>query len=84
MHVKMKRIESGVAVPKGLFTLYMNVKIGLKDKYNNPICLIQMLMVYKRIKGISLGTPEKIQIWRAVLTHDQPKMSSFSVIRGCI
>jgi hypothetical protein len=27
MHVKMTRIESGVTVPKGLFTLYMNVKI---------------------------------------------------------
>jgi hypothetical protein len=27
MHVKMTRIETGVTVPKGLFTLYMNVKI---------------------------------------------------------
>jgi hypothetical protein len=27
MHVKMTRIESGVTVPKGLFTLYVNVKI---------------------------------------------------------
>jgi hypothetical protein len=27
MHVKMTTIESGVTVPKGLFTLYMNVKI---------------------------------------------------------
>jgi threonine/homoserine efflux transporter RhtA len=27
MHVKMTRIQSGVTVPKGLFTLYMNVKI---------------------------------------------------------
>jgi hypothetical protein len=27
MHVKMTRIESGVTFPKGLFTLYMNVKI---------------------------------------------------------
>jgi hypothetical protein len=27
MHVKMTRIESGVVVPKGLFILYMNVKI---------------------------------------------------------
>jgi hypothetical protein len=26
MHVKMTRIESRVTVPKGLFTLYMNVK----------------------------------------------------------
>jgi preprotein translocase subunit SecE len=27
MHVKMTRIESGVTVPKGLFSLYINVKI---------------------------------------------------------
>jgi hypothetical protein len=27
MHVKMTRIESGVTIPKGLFTLYVNVKI---------------------------------------------------------
>jgi hypothetical protein len=27
MHVKMTRIESGVTVPKGLFTLYVNAKI---------------------------------------------------------
>jgi hypothetical protein len=27
MHVKMTRIESGVTVPKDLFTLYVNVKI---------------------------------------------------------
>jgi hypothetical protein len=27
MHVKMTRIESGVTVPKGLFTFYVNVKI---------------------------------------------------------
>jgi hypothetical protein len=27
MHVKITRIESGVTVAKGLFTLYMNVKI---------------------------------------------------------
>jgi preprotein translocase subunit SecE len=27
MHVKMTRIESGVTIPKGLFTLYGNVKI---------------------------------------------------------
>jgi hypothetical protein len=27
MHVKMTRIESGVTVPKGLLTLYMNGKI---------------------------------------------------------
>jgi hypothetical protein len=27
MRVKMIRIESGVTVPKGLFALYMNVKI---------------------------------------------------------
>jgi hypothetical protein len=26
MHVKITRIESGVAVPKDLFTLYVNVK----------------------------------------------------------
>jgi hypothetical protein len=30
----------------------------------------------------NLGYAEKFQIWRAVLTYDQPKMSSFSVIRG--
>jgi cAMP phosphodiesterase len=29
MHVKMTRIESGVTVPKDLFTLYVNVKIVL-------------------------------------------------------
>jgi hypothetical protein len=27
MHVQMTRIESGVTVPKDLFTLYVNVKI---------------------------------------------------------
>jgi hypothetical protein len=27
MHVKMTRIESGVTVPKCLFTFYMNIKI---------------------------------------------------------
>jgi hypothetical protein len=27
MHVKMTRIESGITVPKDLFTLYLNVKI---------------------------------------------------------
>jgi hypothetical protein len=27
MHVKMTRIENGVTVPKGLFTLYVNAKI---------------------------------------------------------
>jgi hypothetical protein len=27
MHVKMISIESGVTVPKGLFTLYVNAKI---------------------------------------------------------
>jgi hypothetical protein len=31
-----------------------------------------------------LGTAEKFQIWRAVFTYDQPKMSSFSVIRGYV
>jgi hypothetical protein len=30
------------------------------------------------------GTPEKFRIWRAILTYDQPKMSSFSVIRGYV
>jgi hypothetical protein len=27
MHVKMTRIESGVTLPKDLFTLYVNVKM---------------------------------------------------------
>jgi hypothetical protein len=27
MHVKVTRIASGVTVPEGLFTLYVNVKI---------------------------------------------------------
>jgi hypothetical protein len=29
MHVKMTRIESGVTVPKGLFTLYANDKVAI-------------------------------------------------------
>jgi hypothetical protein len=41
-----------------------------------------MLMVYERIRFF-LGTAEKFQIWRAILTYDQPKMSSFSVIKIC-
>jgi hypothetical protein len=44
-----------------------------------------MLMVYKRIKeSLCLGTAEKFQIWWAVLTNDQPKMSSFYVIRDYV
>jgi hypothetical protein len=36
MHVKMTRIESGVTVPKGLFTLYMNVKIVTAKNFWPP------------------------------------------------
>jgi hypothetical protein len=36
MHVKMTRIESGVTVPKGLFTLYMNVKIVTAKIFFGP------------------------------------------------
>jgi hypothetical protein len=44
-----------------------------------------MLMVYKTIKGlVYLGTAEKFQIWRAVLTYEQPKIPRFSVIRGYV
>jgi hypothetical protein len=31
---------------------------------------------------VCLGSAEKFQIWRAVLTFDQPKTASFSVIPG--
>jgi hypothetical protein len=31
-----------------------------------------------------LENAEKFQIWRAILTYDQTKMSSFSVIRGYV
>jgi hypothetical protein len=42
-----------------------------------------MLVVFKRIKkeSVCLGTVENFQIWRAVVTYDQPKMS---VIRGYV
>jgi hypothetical protein len=51
--------------------------------FKEATCLIQMLMVYKKIEGsLGLGNAEIFQIWRAVLTYDQPKMSSFSVIQG--
>jgi hypothetical protein len=36
MHVKMTRIESGVTVPKGLFTLYANVKIATAKNFWPP------------------------------------------------
>jgi hypothetical protein len=46
---------------------------------------MQMLMFTRESKESGcFGTSEKIQIWRAVLTYDQPKMSSFSVIRGYV
>jgi hypothetical protein len=42
-----------------------------------------MLVVFKRIKkeSVCLGSVENFQIWRAVVTYDQPKMS---VIRGYV
>jgi hypothetical protein len=42
-----------------------------------------MLVVFKRIKkeSVCLGTVENVQIWRAVVTYDQPKMS---VIQGYV
>jgi hypothetical protein len=41
-----------------------------------------MLIVYKRElkESICLGTAENFQIWLAVLTYDQPKVSSVSDI----
>jgi hypothetical protein len=36
MHDKMTRIESGVMVPKGLFILYMNVKIVTAKNFWPP------------------------------------------------
>jgi hypothetical protein len=36
MHVKMTRIESVVTVPKGLFTLYVNVKILTAKIFRPP------------------------------------------------
>jgi hypothetical protein len=36
MHYKMTKIESRVTVPKGLFTLYMNVKIVTAKKFRPP------------------------------------------------
>jgi hypothetical protein len=36
MHVKMTRIESGITVPKDLFTLYGNVKIVTAENFWPP------------------------------------------------
>jgi hypothetical protein len=49
MHVKMTRIESGVTVPKGLFILYMNVKIVIVPcvEHELPLFFIVNFIVCK-------------------------------------
>jgi hypothetical protein len=54
---------------EGCADIYPEV-VRVKRRQNNPTCLIEMLMVPKKIKGTTLGNAENFQIWRAVLTND--------------
>jgi hypothetical protein len=58
----------------------IHLKLPLKI---TQLALYKCEWVTKESKeSLCLGNAEKFQIWRAVLTYDQPKMSSLSVIRG--
>jgi hypothetical protein len=53
MHVKMTRIKSGVTVAKGLFTLYMNIKIvTAKIKIFHPMSKVYNVV---SILGVNCG-----------------------------
>jgi hypothetical protein len=46
---------------------------------------VAMIMAIGNInEPLCLGNAEKFQIWRAVLTNEQPKKLSFYVIRGYV
>jgi hypothetical protein len=45
-YLKMTSIESGVTVPKGLFTLYMNVKIVMANIFWPPLYYILLCMYF--------------------------------------
>jgi hypothetical protein len=61
MHVKMTRIESGVTVPKGLFTLYMNVKIVTAKYFLAPIVSINFVKLGNRqpVKPVCSGVAHR-------------------------
>jgi hypothetical protein len=44
-YLKMTSIESGVTVPKGLFTLYMNVKIVMAKIFWPPLYVIVLYYI---------------------------------------
>jgi hypothetical protein len=57
----------------------------LKEGKITRLALYKYLLFTRESKqSVCLGTAENFQIWRAVLTYDQPKMSSFSVIGGYV
>jgi hypothetical protein len=69
MHVKMTRIESGVTVPKGLFTLYVNAKIVTAKIFFTKI----------DISGVPQLTPQRKLTCAAAITL-QERLIPFSYL----
>jgi hypothetical protein len=56
----------------------------LKEGKITQLALLKSNGLQENERNHCLGNAENFQIWRAVSTYDQPKISSFSVIGGYV
>jgi hypothetical protein len=71
---------------KDRFIYHLSQLIRLKLPFQiTQLDLYECEWVTKKSKeSLCLGNAEKFQIWRALLTYDQPKMSGLFVIPGYV